>query len=142
VGEQPIARRDQPSPFTRRGPSVGGAIKPELMAYGGNWAVNERTANRWTIKRGLGELSTCMDFAGGRLLAEDIGTSFAAPAVAHLAARILIDHPNASANLLRALLVAHARWTEAEETLLADLDQRFAIVWFRAGDRRCAFSLR
>ena len=117
VAEQPIARHNQPSPFTRRGPSVGGAIKPELMAYGGDWAVNEQTANKWTIKRGLGELSTCMNFAGGRLLAENVGTSFAAPAITHLAARILVDHPDASADLLRALLVAHARRTEAEETL-------------------------
>lgn len=77
--EEPIARRDQPSPFTRSGPSVGGAIKPELVAHGGNWAVNARTANRWIVGRGLGELSTCKDFA--------------APHVAHLAARILAEHP-------------------------------------------------
>ena len=40
--EIPIARRDQPSPFTRHGPTVGGALKPDLMAYGGNWAINTR----------------------------------------------------------------------------------------------------
>ena len=130
VAEQPIARHDQPAPFTRRGPSVGGAIKPELMAYGGNWAVNEQTANQWIIRRGLGELSTCMNFAGGQLLAEDAGTSFAAPAVAHLAARTLIDHPEATANLLRALLIAHANWIEAEETLFTDLDQRLQVCGF------------
>src|SRR5690606_7910825 len=77
--EQPIARRDQPSPFTRSGPSVGGAIKPELVAYGGNRAVNLRVRNHWPVKHGLGELSTCKDFAAGRPFAEDAGTSFAAP---------------------------------------------------------------
>lgn len=40
--EVPVARRDQPSPFSRHGNSVAGAIKPELVAYGGNWAVNTR----------------------------------------------------------------------------------------------------
>lgn len=38
--EVPIARQNQPSPFSRRGHSIGGAIKPDLTAYGGNWAVN------------------------------------------------------------------------------------------------------
>lgn len=66
--EQPIARRDQPSPFTRSGPSVGGAIKPELVGYGGNWAVNVRTANQTIVRQGLGELSTRKDFAAGGFL--------------------------------------------------------------------------
>src|SRR5690606_21135316 len=115
--EQPIARRDQPSPFTRSGPPVGWAIKPELVAYGGNRAVNLRVRNHWPVKHGLGELSTCKDFAAGRPFAEDAGTSFAAPHVAHLAARILAEHPDADHNLLRALLVAHARWPEPCEEL-------------------------
>ena len=32
----PIAQANQPSPFTRCGPGLGGAIKPELCEYGGN----------------------------------------------------------------------------------------------------------
>ncbi|HYR89312.1 MAG TPA: S8 family peptidase [Terriglobia bacterium] len=110
--EQPIARRDCPSPFTRTGPTVGGAIKPDVAAYGGNWAVNLRVANQWIIKQGLGELSTSREFAAGRLLAEDCGTSFAAPEISHLAAQILREHPGADANLLRALLGTHARWPD------------------------------
>jgi hypothetical protein len=120
ISEQPIARRNQPSPFTRTGPSVGGAIKPELIDYGGNWAVNVQTVNRWRVRQGLGEASTCKDFAAGRPFAEDSGTSFAAPHIAHLAARIVAAHPEADHNLLRALLVAHARWPEAAESLLSD----------------------
>jgi len=126
--EMPIARHDQPSPFTRRGPSVNNAIKPELVAYGGNWAVNART-NGYLIKRrqGLGELSTFKDFTvGGRLFAEDCGTSFATPHIAHLAARIQNALPEASSNLIRALLVAHARHTPACKKLF-DQDQEALI---------------
>jgi hypothetical protein len=128
--EQPIARHDQPSPFTRHGPSVGRAIKPELMAYGGNWAANVRTANQWIVTQGLGELSTCKDFASGRMFTEEAGTSYAAPQIAHLAARILVDHPQADPNLLRALLVAHARWPEACEALLTDKAQRLLLCGY------------
>jgi hypothetical protein len=128
--EQPIARRDQPSPFTRSGPSVGGAIKPELVAYGGNYAVNARAVNQPIVRQGLGELSTCKDFAAGRLLAEESGTSFAAPHVAHLAARILIEHPQTDNNMLRALLIAHARWPGPCETLLADRSDRLRLCGY------------
>lgn len=129
-GEIPIAQRDQPSPFTRSGLSVGGAIKPELVAYGGNWAVNLRTVNAWIVRQGLGELSTCRDFAAGRLFDEDSGTSFAAPHVAHLAARILLEQPDADHNLLRAILVAHARWPAAIESLLRDGTERLRLCGY------------
>jgi hypothetical protein len=70
-GERPIALRNQPSPVTRAGPSVGRAIKPELVAYGGNWAVQGRDVRQWRLRQGLGELSTCSEFAGGQLLARN-----------------------------------------------------------------------
>lgn len=128
--EQPIARRDQPSPFTRSGPSVGKAIKPDLVAYGGNYATNVGAANRPIVRQGLGELSTCRDFAAGRLLAEESGTSFAAPHIAYLAARLLSEHPQTDHNLLRALLVAHARWPEQCESLLADKAERLRLCGY------------
>ena len=102
----------------------------DLVAYGGNWAVNIRAANRWHVRQGLGELSTSKDFASGQLLAEQEGTSFAAPQVAHLAARILVENPQADANLLRALLVAHAGWPDACETLLTDKPQLLRVCGY------------
>lgn len=109
--EVPIARFNQPSPFTRHGPSVAGAIKPDLVAYGGNWALNTRAgANVLVPNSGLGELSTHWRYASdGRLFVDDSGTSFAAPHVAHLAAMVQHELPDAGCNLTRALLVAHAR---------------------------------
>lgn len=123
--EFPIARHDQPSPFSRGGGSIKGAVKPELVAYGGNWAHNR--ANGHLIKRGMGELSTCKGFAEGRVLAEDTGTSFAAPHVAHLAARLLPElPPNASMNLVRALLLANARRPRASIDLWAGDEDKLA----------------
>lgn len=106
--ELPIAKTNQPSPFTRHGPTVGGAIKPELVAFGGNWALNIRSGVNHILEQGLGELSTNLEFAQGRLFGVKCGTSFAAPHITHLAGKILSEHPEASANLLRALLVNHA----------------------------------
>ena len=120
-GYLPIARTGQPSPFTRHGPSVNGAIKPDLVDCGGNAAVEVRAGNRLTLGRqGVGELSISRDFATGRPFAEDSGTSFAAPRVANAAARILVEHPNAGPDLCRALLAAHARTPPACADLFAD----------------------
>ena len=107
---RPVARTGQPSPFTRHGPTVNRAIKPDLVDYGGNMMVNVRTGGRPVAGRqGVGELSTSHDFAAGRPFSEDSGTSFAAPRVAHVAASVLAELPEASVDLCRALLVAHAR---------------------------------
>ena len=112
--EQPIAAVNQPSPFTRHGPTVGGAIKPDVVDYGGNWAINTRAgANTLIPNSGLGELSTnWQSTIGGRLFSDDSGTSFAAPHVAYLAAMLQHEVPDASPDLMRALLMAHARISE------------------------------
>lgn len=118
---RPIARTDQPSPFTRRGPSVNRAIKPDLVDYGGNMMVNVRVGGRPAAGRqGVGELSTSHDFAAGRPFSEDSGTSFAAPRVANAAANVLFELPDASVDLCRALLVAHARTPGPCVDLLGD----------------------
>lgn len=107
--EVPIAQPDQPSPFTRGGYSVDGAIKPELVAHGGNWAINTRAGHSLMERvAGLGVVSTNHQFANGHPFVVDIGTSMAAPQVAHLATSILREHPDASANFLRALLCMNA----------------------------------
>ncbi|MDU0457789.1 MAG: S8 family peptidase [Geobacteraceae bacterium] len=119
VEDIPIARHDQPSSFTRSGPSVNNAIKPELVAYGGNQAVNIRAGGR-IVERGLGELSVHKDFTQGRPWGDRSGTSFAAPHVAHLATRLLGELPGSHPNLIRALLVAHAIPPGACKTLFTD----------------------
>lgn len=116
IEDLPLAQENQPFPLTRSGLSVSGAVKPDLVEHAGNLALM-RTGSR-TRHAGLGIVSTCGDFANGRLFAEDIGTSYAAPQVAHRAARLLSEVPDASSNLLRALLASHARWPQASVDLL------------------------
>lgn len=113
---------NQPSPFTRHGPSVKGALKPELVAHGGNLAcpVHFRN-NQWkTEMRGLGVLTLNYQFQGNTLFKEICGTSFSAPYITYLSGRLLNEYPDASANLLRAMLVNHASLPSEIETTFPD----------------------
>ncbi|PXX58257.1 Subtilisin-like serine proteases [Pseudomonas sp. LAMO17WK12:I10] len=116
------ASENQPSPFTRHGPSVKGALKPELVAPGGNLACPMHLPNnQWKADmRGLGVLTMNHQFQGSTLFKEISGTSFSAPYITHLAGRLLNEYPDASANLLRAMLVNHASLSSDVETTFPD----------------------
>lgn len=118
--DHPLARTGQPFPLTRCGPSINGAIKPDFVEHAGNLAVM-RSGGR-TRHSGLGVVSLNGGFATASAFSEDIGTSYAAPVVAHKAARLLAELPTASTHLLRALLGAHARWSSSCSTLLNGSD--------------------
>jgi hypothetical protein len=108
---RPIAEANQPSPFTRRGPGVLDAIKPELCEYGGNSVYDGRADRVLPSHQGIPILSTYHKPI--RLFTIDSGTSCAAPKVAHIAARVLEFYPDASANLVRALIANSARVPQA-----------------------------
>ena len=104
-----------PSPFTRRGPGVAGAVKPEVVAYGGNFGLDSPAGTPvWRRNdQNLGEPTLNRDFVGGRLVRGVCGTSVAAAQVTHVAARMEAALRNAfqtepSQNLVRALLVNSA----------------------------------
>lgn len=101
VDEHAVARRNRPSPFSRSGPGVTARAKPEVSHFGGDlvWAGTHLIPN----DLGVGAVSLNHDF-GNRLFRVASGTSFAAPRLANLAARILDRYPDASANLVRALI--------------------------------------
>ena len=120
---RPVARSDQPSPFTRHGPWVNGAIKPDVVDYGGNMMIDARAGGHpMKGAHGAGELSTSIRFATGQPFAEDSGTSFAAPRVANAAAHVLKEYQDASVDRCRALLVTHARTPSASLQLFAGDD--------------------
>ena len=134
----PVARSDQPSPFTRHGPSANGAIKPDVVDYGGNIIIYARGRRISHIQGG--ELSTSLRFATGEPFAVDSGTSFAAPRVAHAAARILKEYPAASVDRCRALLVAHARTPVACAQLFAgDLEAVRKVTGYGQVDRSALY---
>lgn len=91
-------RREQPSPFSRRGPGAAFLPKPELCHYGGN-------CSRTLDYHQMGVVS--LDGSGH--VAEAIGTSFSTPLVASILANVRhgITEPT-SRNLAKALLVQSA----------------------------------
>jgi hypothetical protein len=108
-----------PAPFSRVGPGYEAkdsqrAVKPELVAYGGNYGLRSVAGGplSWLrTDRDLGEPTTGLPGDAGRYLTSASGTSFAAPHVTHAAALALdaasVSLGNqASANAVRALLGA------------------------------------
>ncbi len=106
VSTRPIADVGEPAPFTCVGPGVNRGIKPELCDDGGNKLYDGLV--RGLIPMPESEIITTHHQYLNRLFTTAVGTSYAAPMVAHKAAMVLHAFPRASANLLRALLVNSA----------------------------------
>mgnify|MGYP000104006342 CR=1 FL=1 len=100
----PISLKNQISSSTRIGPGIQKAIKPEFVAYGGDDAFNT------ILSKTSKNVGTCIMSLSNKLtegiFSQDAGTSYAAPYVSHIAALILERYPEASNNLLRAILVS------------------------------------
>lgn len=121
ITNRPIAQAGQPSPFTRSGPGIGGAIKPELCEFGGNCVYDGLTRTTRTLSESA-MVSLNRDYLQ-RLFRADSGTSYAAPRVAHIAARVWSDFPQGQANLIRALLAASASIPEEALRILNPISQ-------------------
>jgi subtilase family protein len=123
LGWRPVAGVDHPSPFSRTGPGTGTngkrRNKPELVDYGGNVVLNDSglvVAN----DMGASIVSTAINPVTGQLFKACNGTSYAAPAVARIAADIAHAYPDASANLIRALLATSAKLPDCAADTLDD----------------------
>lgn len=121
VGVRTVADILEPSPFTRAGPGVGGAIKPDIVDLGGTMIYDPMSGLRNDLAS-TGLLSLNHQFLNHPLRAGS-GTSYAAPMVANKAAQLLRRLPSASANLLRALLVGAAELPEETCTRLQAVEQ-------------------
>jgi hypothetical protein len=115
-----LAEIGHPSPFTRTGPGIRGEIKPELVDYGGNFALQEEM-RRVRTNPGLDVVMATHELTPA--LTRGSGTSFAAARVSHKLARILSDLRIAgvdpSAALLRAFAVNSARQPISSDELVA-----------------------
>lgn len=110
IGDTAVAPVDGLSPFSRSGPGAYKGVKPELVHYGGNLVVRPG-GEIASPESGTGVVSLMLD-GSGRLFGVGSGTSFAAPRVARIAADVLGAYPDASGNLVRALLGLSASMPE------------------------------
>ena len=122
INQLHVANEKQVSPFSRSTPKIKGALKPELVAHGGNFAISiNPPIPAWNyVDKGLGVVTLNHQPQGNSILSEFSGTSFSAPYIAHLAGRLLNNYPDASANLLRALLVNHANMPQEIASMFTD----------------------
>jgi len=117
VRRQVIAKlQGYPSPFTRTGFGVDGMVKPEVVDFGGDLALDLSYREGLSLPKvsllgdnvaGVSIVTLCQDFRNS-LFHICSGTSFAAPRVANIAAQLFTKYPNASSNLIRALIVNSA----------------------------------
>ena len=119
VGVRPITGIDEPSPFTRAGPGIRGAIKPDFVDVGGTLVydpfVRSLRGGHDVVEAGV----VTLHFRPvDQLFTTCSGTSFAAPLVAYKASQILAAFPTASSNLIRALLTTGASLPAAAEARL------------------------
>lgn len=109
-----ITQLHEPSPFSRAGPGISDATKPDVVDLGGTLVFDALVA---ALRGGddlpsAGILTLHQKFLDS-LFTAGSGTSYAAPRVAFSAAQILARFPRASANLIRALLVGSAEVPQA-----------------------------
>ncbi|MGL6337703.1 MAG: S8 family peptidase, partial [Waterburya sp.] len=96
-----------PSSFTRTGFGVDGMIKPELVDFGGDIIIDRNKV----VDKDIGTtiLTLNKNFQGLSLFKGCCGTSFAAPRVSNLAAQLFTKFPDATPNLIRALIANSAQ---------------------------------
>lgn len=116
-----------PSPFTRTGPGVGNMIKPDLVDLGGDMII---APGRLEIfDPSIGIVSTNIDFQPGELRTGDLfivdnGTSISAPKVCNKLIQLWNAYPNASSNLIKALLISSAYIPDVVSTSLLGKGQK------------------
>lgn len=122
LSRQSIAQQEYPSAFSCTGLGLWDSIKPEVVEYGGDLVSDGGTQPNLTYPP-----EVCPDLVrstlnGGPMSARDcIGTSYAAPKVAHIAACLAAELPNERCLLYRALIVQSARFPSWVETTNFDL---------------------
>lgn len=100
-----LAEQNAPSPFTRRGPTPEGRIKPDFVEFDGNVGYVKRPNGFHDYEdENISTISLSSSFEGDYITTEN-GTSFTAPLIARYAAKIIQKFPKASPNLVKALLI-------------------------------------
>ncbi|MDK3011617.1 S8 family peptidase [Bacillus cereus] len=106
-----FSKATEPSSFSCAGPGIWGVIKPDVVEFGGDFALDMGNPQNIVVKEELCPQLVRSTLYGGSLFAKDeVGTSFATSKVTHIVAKIAEVFPNESTLLHRALLIQSARW--------------------------------
>ena len=126
-----------PSSFSRTGLGIWDVVKPEVVEFAGDYLHN--TGNPpllGTPPEGRDcypeMVRSTFHGAGPIYERDEVGTSFAAPKVAHIAARLQRVLPGERCLLYRALIVQSARWPDWTETV-EDVDPIRVLRWIGYG---------
>lgn len=103
-----FGERDHVSSFSRTGPGLWGCIKPDVVEYGGDLL---REKNGYLVTQ-HNAISSVVVKTGANRIGYAVGTSFAAPKVAHIIAQLAKQFPNESTLLYKALIIQSARLPE------------------------------
>lgn len=110
------SRAGEPSAFSRSGLGIWGSIKPEVVEFGGDFL---RTPGNTPSVSAPSHAKECYPplvrstlHGGPAYDRDDVGTSYAAPKVTRIAARLQAVLPEESCLLYRALIVQSARWPD------------------------------
>lgn len=110
------SRSGEPSAFSRSGLGIWDSIKPEVVEFGGDFLRTPGDAPSVTAP---GHAKECYPplvrstlHGGPAFDRDDVGTSYAAPKVTRIAARLQSVLPEESCLLYRALIVQSARWPD------------------------------
>jgi hypothetical protein len=103
-----FGKRGSISSFSRSGPGMWNCVKPDVVEYGGDF-LREKAG---VLVSPHNDVSVSVVTAGGHRTGYAVGTSFAAPKVAHIVAQIAKRFPNDSTLLYKALVVQSARLPE------------------------------
>nr|WP_294862199.1 S8 family peptidase [uncultured Fluviicola sp.] len=109
-----FGKKDFPSAFSRCGLGIWDSIKPEVVEYGGDF-VSEKLGSYPNIS--LRNETSCTlirsSLSNGPAYASDgVGTSYTAPKVSAILARLQSLFPDESSLLYKALLIQSARWPD------------------------------
>jgi hypothetical protein len=103
-----FGQRDHVSSFSRAGLGLWGSVKPDVVEYGGDYLCEK---NGYLITQ-HDQTSSMVVQTGAGGVGRSVGTSFATPKVAHIAASLASKFPNETTLLYKALIVQSARLPE------------------------------
>ncbi len=115
----PITKSGQLSSLTRVGPGINKCIKPDFVAFGGDRCINAISNTFVNNNPGLSVLMLNRDLMNG-LFCFDSGTSYAAPYISYIAAKLLGKYSNFSNNLIRAIIASSANIPDGIIKMLQD----------------------